>query len=214
MRVKTIMLTAEQTTCIRVKDTVENALTIIDEHGLLSLPVVDGKQFIGVLSKQYVYEEFFKKNLKKEDFLKQCVENFMKDRIETISPEMRIEEAASKFITSKARFIPITDNKGCFLGIVTQQAVFKQYQKMFGKRHNSLVIYSHDSKGTLAKACETIAKTGGDIRNMLIMQTDVMHLVEIFLRIEAPDFEKVVRGLEKQGFDVRDVRYVQQEEIV
>ncbi|MEG0963441.1 MAG: CBS domain-containing protein [Lachnospiraceae bacterium] len=206
MRVKTIMLPKEQTTCIKMTDKVEDAIAIIDEHGLLSLPVVDEQKFIGVLSKQYLYEEFFKRSYEREEFLKMQVSVFMKDKVETITPEFRIEEVAAQFITSKARFIPITDNKNNLLGIVTQQAVFKQYQKMFGKRYNSLVIYSYDSKGTLAKASETVAKAGGDIRNMLIMHTDVMNLVEIFIRIDAVDFDKVVKALEKQGFDIRDVR--------
>ena len=37
--------------------------------------------------------------------------------------------------------------------------------------------------------------------------TDVMDLAEIFLRVEASDFERVVRALERHGYDVRDVKY-------
>lgn len=209
MRVKTIMLPFERLSCIEVTDTVGKAIEIINERELLSLPVVDGRRFVGVLSKQYLFEEFFRCNdCTKEEFLQKKVQDFMKDTIETISENMRIEEAAATFITSKVRFIPITDENHQLLGIVTQQAVFKQYQKLFGEKHNTLVVYSYDSKGTLAKMCETIAKAGGDIRNMLVMHTDVMNLVEIFLRIDAEDFDKVVKALNKQKFDVRDVKPV------
>ena len=212
MRVKTIMLPYQQLTCIKVTDTIEAAIDIINRHELLSLPVVDGKKFVGVLSKQFVFEEFFRcDNISKEEFLQKKVQEFMKTTIETIPEEMRIEEAAIRFITSKVRFIPITDKNGDLVGIVTQQAVFKQYQKMFGHKYNSLVIYSYDSRGTLAKMCETISRAGGDIRNMLVMHTDVMNLVEIFLRIDAEDFEKVVKALDKQKFDVRDVKYAESE---
>lgn len=209
MRVKTIMLPFERLSCIEVTDTVEKAIAVINERELLSLPVVDGQRFVGVLSKQFLFEEFFRCNdCTKEEFLQKKVQEFMKDKIQTISENMRIEEAAATFITSKVRFIPITGEDGQLLGIVTQQAVFKQYQKLFGEKHNTLVVYSYDSKGTLAKMCETIAKAGGDIRNMLVMHTDVMNLVEIFLRIDAEDFDKVVKALNKQKFDVRDVKPV------
>ena len=212
MRVKTIMLPYERLSCIKVTDTIETAIEIINMHELLSLPVVDGQNFVGVLSKQFVFEEYFRcDNCSKEEFLQKKVQEFMKTTIETISGEMRIEEAAAKFITSKVRFIPITDDSNQLLGIVTQQAVFKQYQKLFGHKHNSMVIYSYDSRGALAKMCETIAKAGGDIRNMMIMHTDVMNLVEIFLRIDAEDFDKVVKALTKQKFDVRDVKYVSEQ---
>jgi acetoin utilization protein AcuB len=56
---------------------------------------------------------------------------------------------------------------------------------------------------------ETIAKAGGDIRNMMVFHTDVMDLVEIFMRIDSKDFSKVIKTLEKQKFDVRDVKFAE-----
>ncbi len=207
MRVRAIMLPFAKLNCISVEDTVEKAIGIIDEHGLLSLPVVDGTEFIGVLSKQFVFEEFFHGEWGREEFLQKKVREFMRSKIDTMPEDMRIEEAAVRFITSKARFIPVTNEYNQLLGIVTQQAVFKQYQKMFGEAHNSLVIYNYDNRGTLARLSETVAKAGGNICNLLVMPTEVMDLVEMFLRIEAADFEKVVKALKKQGFDVRDIKY-------
>ena len=201
------MMPFDELSCIQVTDTIQDAIEIINRHNLLSLPVVDGQQFVGVLSKQFIFETFYEEtSVSKEEFEQRRVSEFMKSKVETISPEMRIEEAAALFITSKVRFIPITDDRERFLGIVTQQAVFKQYQSLFGHQHNSLVIYSYDSRGVLAKMCETIAKAGGDIRNLMVVHPDVLNLVEIFLRIDANDFSKVVEALEKQHFDVRDIK--------
>lgn len=208
MRVKAIMMPFNKLTSISVDNTVEEAMKIIDEQGLLSLPVVNEQEFIGVLSKQYLFEEYFKNFTgTKEEFLSRKVLDFMKTKIETIGENTRIEEAAAKFITSKVRFIPITNDRNMLLGIVTQQAVFKEYQKIFGNKHNSMAIYTYDIRGVLGKICELIAKEGGDICNMMVIPTDVMDLAEIFLRVEAKDFEKVVRALERRGYDVRDVKY-------
>ena len=60
MRVKAIMMPYYKLACISLDNTVEEAMKIIDEQGLLSLPVVKEKEFIGVLSKQYLFEEYFK----------------------------------------------------------------------------------------------------------------------------------------------------------
>ena len=57
---KSIMMPFSKLACISVENTVEEAMKIIDEQGLLSLPVVDGQQFVGVLSKQFLFEEFFR----------------------------------------------------------------------------------------------------------------------------------------------------------
>lgn len=208
MRVKAIMMPYYKLACISLDNTVEEAMKIIDEQGLLSLPVVKEKEFIGVLSKQYLFEEYFKNYTgTRESFMQRPVKDFMKAKIDTIGENTRIEEAAAMFITSKVRFIPITNERNILLGIVTQQAVFKEYQKIFGNKHNSMAIYTYDIRGVLGKICELIAKEGGDICNMMVIPTDVLDLAEIFLRVEAPDFERVVRALERHGYDVRDVKY-------
>ena len=62
----------------------------------------------------------------------------------------------------------------------------------------------------MAKLTDTIAKAGGNICNLLVIPTDVMDLVEIFLRIDAEDFDKVVKALKKQGFDLRNIEYAQE----
>ena len=72
------------------------------------------------------------------------------------------------------------------------------------------MVYTYDYKGVIAKITETIAKAGGDIRNMMMFHTDVMDLVELFMRIDAPDFDKVVKALKKQNFDIRDIKPVEQ----
>ncbi len=209
MRVKAIMMPFRQLACISVDNTVEEALRIIDEQRLLSLPVVnESQEFIGVLSKQYLFEQYFREFTgTKEEFNAEKVQGFMRTKIDTIGENTRIEEAAALFITSKARFIPITNDKNRLLGIVTQQAVFKEYQKIFGNKHNAMAIYTYDIRGVLGKICEIVAKEGGDICNMMVIPTNVMDLAEIFLRVEAKDFDRVVRALEKRGYDVRDVKH-------
>lgn len=202
------MIPCEKLTCISLNSTIGAAMDIIDKQNLLSLPVVDGKQFIGVLSKQHTYEYFFKEyDGTKEEYGTEQLKKLMHSKIETVRKDLRIEEAAAMFISSKVRFIPVVDEKGDLEGIITQQAVFREYQKLFGHKYNSLIIYTYDSKGTLAEIADTIAKAGGNIRNMLVMDVEIMGLVEIFLRIDAKDFDKVVKSLVKNKYDVRNVKY-------
>ena len=106
MRVKAIMMPFRQLACISVDNTVEEALRIIDEQRLLSLPVVnESQEFIGVLSKQYLFEQYFREFTgTKEEFNAEKVQGFMRTKIDTIGENTRIEEAAALFITSKAGF--------------------------------------------------------------------------------------------------------------
>ena len=206
------MIPVNELTCIQIEDSLKKAIEIIDKNNLLSLPVVKEKQFIGVLSKQYTYEYFFKEYTEsKEEFLKQPVSMLMKSKVDSISENTQIEEAAALFISSKVRFIPVINEKSEFVGIVTQQAVFKQYQNMFGEKYNSFVIYTYDYKGVGAKILETISKAGGNFCILIVSLPVVLDLVEIFVRVYISVFEKVLKALKKQNFNVRDIKYSQSE---
>ena len=207
MLVKAIMVPFAQLQCLSVEDSLDHALHVIDSNHLLSLPVVDGKKFIGVLSKQFVYEVYFREYQgTKEEFLQKKVQDMIRTEVMTIGADTAIEDAASIFITSKIRFIPVTDKKQELLGIITHQAVFKEYQKLFGHRGDELTIYTYNFKGTLAKITEVIAKNGGDIRNIIQRDTDVMGLQEVYMRIVCKDFGKLVKALKKKGFDARVIQ--------
>jgi acetoin utilization protein AcuB len=205
MLVKAIMIPFNQLQCLSVENTLEEALNIIEENRLLSLPVIDGKKFVGILSKENMYEEYFKncEALSKVEFLNKKVRDLVKSKIITLNQDVPIEDAAAIFITSKYRFIPIVDDKNDLIGIITHQSIFKQYQKIFGERVNVLTIYTSNFKGVVAKMADTIAKAGGNIKNIVQIDTNVMNLQEIYLSIECEDFEKVVMALKKNGFNVR-----------
>ncbi len=212
MRVKVIMMPLKDVKCISIDDTIGDAMKIIDEYRLLSMPVVEGTKFIGVLSKQHTYESYFKEyTCSKEEYFALKVKELMKSKIETVNKELRIEEAAALFIESKVRFIPVTDDKGTLEGIITQQAIFKYYQKLFGANYNTLTIFCHDYKGVFAKICDIIAKSGGSIKNILNVDTEVMGIQEFFLRIDSDDFGKVVKELEKNKYDVRHIHYAKKD---
>lgn len=204
MKIKAIMKPFVDLKCISVDNTIEEALAIIDEHKLLSMPVVKDRMFVGALSKQHIFETFFREyEGTKEEFVAQKVETMMRTKMVCVSEDTLIEDAAKIFITSKFRFIPVVDKKNVLLGIVTQQAIFKEYQKLYGESYHTLTIYSYDYKGTLAKIAETIAKNDGNIKNIVIINTETMGLQEIFVRIESDHFDDVVKALMKKGFDVR-----------
>lgn len=213
MRVKVIMMPFKDLKCISLDNTLGEAMKILDETRLLSMPVVENQKFIGVLSKQHTYECFFKEySCSREEFLNFKVEALMKSKVDTVNINLRIDEAASLFIASKVRFIPVTNEEGILEGIITQQAIFKYYQKMFGSNYNTLTVLCHDYKGLFANICETIAKAGGNIKNIVNVNTEVMGLQEFFLRIDSTDFDKVIKELQKNKFDVRNVRYADRDE--
>lgn len=205
MRVRAIMTPASELTVLKPTDSAKQAIQLIDDNGFLSLPVAEDKKFIGFLSKQYIYETFFKQKPEDIDgFLTKPVSEFVFNRVEPITPDLLIEEAADIFFKNKMRFIPVVGSQNEFLGIVTQNALFGILTKVYGLHDPKISILTDDFKGVLTKIAETISKNGGNITNIALLDTEVMGIQEISIRLEGNDIDKIVKKLEDKGFKIRE----------
>ncbi len=205
MRVRAIMTPAKELTVLQPSDSAKSAIQLIEENGFLSLPVVENKIFVGFLSKQFIYDTFFKSGTNDiQAFLEKPVGDFIFDKIDAVTPDLLIEQAADIFFKNKIRFIPVVGDQNEFLGIVTQNALFGILTKIYGLHDPKISILTDDFKGVLTKIAETISKNDGNITNIALLDTEVMGIQEISIRLEGKDIDKIVKKLEEKGFKVRE----------
>lgn len=204
MKIRAIMTPVKKLTILKPTDTAKVAMELIENNGFLSLPVADGDTFVGFLSKQFIYDTYFaEKANDMEEFLNRPVSKFIHNQVEPVSTELLIEEAADIFFKNKVRFLPVVEN-GVFSGIVTQNALFGILTKVYGLEHSKISIITDDFKGILTRIADIIAKNGGNIRNVALLDTEVMGIQEISIRLEGEDIDKIVEKLTEKGFKVRD----------
>lgn len=205
MKVRAILTPLSALTPLTLQESAKVAFKTIEENGFLSLPVVDGRKFAGYLSKQFLYDSFFASGQTDFNaFLDQPVENFIKQPVAPISADTLVEEAAEIFFKNKYRFIPVVNDQGDFEGIVTQNALFGILTKIYGLKHSKIVLLTDNFKGTLTRIAEVISKNDGNIMNIVALDTEVLGIQEISVRLEAPDVQKIVKKLQEKGFEVRD----------
>lgn len=205
MLVKNIMIPIADLTTVSVNDTVDYTIKLIDSRNLLSLPVVDGEKFVGVISKKYIFEEYFNAASDKEAFLQKQVTCFMKTTINTVNIKDIIEVPAEILSKSNLQFIPVVDENEQFCGIVTHKAIFNVLTKILGFGHTRMVVTTRDIKGRLAKLAEIITKQGGNIISIAEIDLEVMNLRQIVLRVDVEDIKKLIEVITKGGFTVRRV---------
>ena len=205
MLIKNILIPYRDLTMISIHDTAATTLNLIDSKSLLSLPVVEGSTFIGIISKRYILEEYFNSEEDKETFLKRPVSDFMKTKIPCLSPDDLVEEALKVLCDHNLQFIPIVNAKGEFVGIVSHKAVFRTFRNALGIGHTRLVITTHDLKGRLAKLTDLIAKENGNIISIVQVDPEVMRLKQLILRVDVPNPQKLSKVLDENGFTVRQM---------
>ncbi|MDH8677713.1 CBS domain-containing protein [Fusibacter bizertensis] len=205
MRVRAIMTPAKELKVLQPTDSAKDAIQLIEDNGFLSLPVVENKIFVGFLSKQFIYDTFFKSgNNDIQTFLEKPVGEFLFNKVDAVTPDLLIEEAADIFFKNKRRFIPVVGDQNEFLGIVTQNSLFGILTKIYGLHDPKISILTDDFKGVLTKIAETISKNDGNITNIALLDTEVMGIQEISIRLEGKDIDRIVKKLEEKGFKVRE----------
>ena len=205
MLIRSLLTPVNKLTTLGLNDTVKSAIDIIEENGFLSLPVTDDEKFIGFLSKQYVYEKFFESGEKDfETFIQRPVSDFAYMKVEPVKDTLFIEEAADIFLNQQVRFLPVVNDFGKFLGIVTQKALFRVITKVYGLEDAKIVIHSDDFAGTLLKISDVIYKHGANITNIAQMDTEVMGIQEISIRLVGDNLEKLPEKLQAKGIKVKE----------
>jgi acetoin utilization protein AcuB len=206
MLVRSIVTPANELMTVSTQDLAKKAFDLIVENGFLSVPVVDEKKFIGFLSKQYIYDKFFEsKESNLDAFLEKPVSEFISEQVESVSENLSVEEAADLFFNNKIRFIPVADSYGNFVGIVTQKSLFRIITKIYGLKDPKIVILMDDFKGMLAKLADIISKNDANIVNIAHIDTEVMGLQEVSIRVECNDLDKLVEKLKEKGYKVKEV---------
>nr|WP_312577962.1 CBS domain-containing protein [Sedimentibacter sp.] len=205
MLIRSIIMPANKLITLSTRDTAQKAIQTIEDNGFLSLPVFEDKKFVGFLSKQYIYDEFFKSGeTDYNKFFQKSVAEFITTPLEAVKDSTPVEEAAEIFFKSKVRFLPVVDSDNRFLGILTQKVLFDVITKVFGLKDAKLIILSSDFSGVIAKISEIIYKNGANITNIVQMDTGVMEIKEISIRLEGDNIEKIVEKLKNNGIKVRE----------
>ena len=205
MLVKNIMIPIENLTVVSLGDAIKDTIQLIDSHHLLSLPVMEGKRFVGIISKKYIFEEYFNNGGDKETFLNRSVSEFMKTKIDSVRERDLIEVPGQILAAHNLQFVPVVNERGDFCGIVTHKAIFKTFNKILGVGHTRIEVITRDVKGRLATLTEIITKQGANIISIAEIDVEVMNLREIIMRVDSKNIKLLIEALNEGGFTVKRV---------
>jgi acetoin utilization protein AcuB len=206
MLIKALMLSKENLETVSPEDSIELALKKINEKNFLSIPVVNNTKFIGVISKQKVYEEYFEICGDKEEYVKTTkVCELMRCDIPMLKPYDEIEKASYTLEIYGVPFVAVVDDNEEFQGIITHHAIFKEFADIFGiNRGKKLSIISYDLPGQIAKLAEVIHRYNGDIISLVILDPKVKTDVkEVVIRVRTDNFVETVDAIRNAGFRVQ-----------
>lgn len=184
--------------------TVEDAIKILQEKCLKSIPVVDEKGvFLGILSKEGLFELFESGNFKTFDELKNVTIAKAIAKIETLNLDNFFEETLS--IIVRYPFVPIVDEKGHLLGIVKRKDITHTLETSFGLKVPGIriLIGVPEMEGRLEKILKYAHNYHINIITALAFDAGERFNRRILLKISFTEQkDKFLKDLEKHGLKV------------
>ena len=208
MFIRNHMLPKEALTTVELEESIGSTLEKINQGDFLSLPVFKGDKFKGFIMKEAIYRYYFESEKKdKDDFLKKVtVEEIYNDNFESILDNENIEKASYLLKQLRTPFLAVFDKNNKFVGILTHHAIFSAFSEIFGINNGTrIVINMFDLPGQLARLTEVIRKEDINILNLTIVDSKVLDIIRVILRVDSDDVEELVEKIQYAGFKIGEV---------
>jgi acetoin utilization protein AcuB len=171
-------------------DTILDAKHIMQENGIRRLPVVDGNRLLGIITEKDI-KEYSPSRASSLDvyelkriLAKTIVKDAMVQKVITVHPETPIEKAVMILRDKRFGGLPVVNDTGELVGIITAVDVFDIFVESMGFSHQStrLAIMLEDRKGALAEMTRII-----DSHSL-----NIVSLATFFIKTGTGDFRDVV----------------------
>ena len=109
---------------VEANSSLEDVVKLIVSERVTGVPVVDSEgRMVGVCSDYDIIRQFSKAKRKARDVFRKKIDYSKK--VETVTTETLLSEIAEKFVTMKYRRLPVLDQEGRLVGIITRRDMMK-----------------------------------------------------------------------------------------
>ncbi|MCK9444632.1 MAG: CBS domain-containing protein [Tissierellaceae bacterium] len=206
MYIRNYMLPKGKLTTVGLNESLSDALEKINKDDFLSLPVLEGNEFKGIVMKEAIYRNCLESGLPLEEYLNQAkVKDIYNNNYSLVSAGDRIEKASYLLKELRTPFLPVFDDNN-FVGILTHFAIFKAFSEIFGiDKGTGIVVNMFDLPGQLARLTDVIRKEGINIMNIAVLDPKVLDLMQVVLRVDSDNADKLIDKIQSAGFKVGEI---------
>ena len=155
------------------------AFELMKSEGVQRLPVLDGDgNLVGIISEKNITSAVADKEVSIVEFAlllsKIKVGDVMTKEVITVSVDDPVEMAARKMSDNDISILPVVDNNGKLVGVVSRSDLFRLLLELFGTRHYGIRVTFRikDQKGVIAKLAIALEKIGANIVSIGNLDSD------------------------------------------
>lgn len=194
------------------KDTpISKALDIMAKNHFHRLPVVDDEgKLIGLITEGLVTESSGKSatslSIYELNYLlsRTMAKDIMIKDVATISPEVFLEEAASKMLEKSISVLPVVDDNGVVVGIITEKDMFQSFIELMGYQHQGtkFVIACQDVPGYFAQIAKLFGDNDANLESCAVYHSDERGTELVVKATGEISVENMTKILKDAGFKI------------
>ena len=155
------------------------AFELMKNEGVQRLPVLDNDgNLVGIISEKIITSAAADREVSIVEFAlllsKIKVGDVMTKEVITVSVDDPVELAARKMSDNDISILPVVDNNGKLVGVVSRSDLFRLLLELFGTRHYGIRVTFRikDQKGVIAKLAIALEKIGANIVSIGNLDSD------------------------------------------
>ena len=160
---------------IDAQSSMQDAINLLNKHGISMLPVMDGKRLVGIVTDRDLKKASPSDatTLDAHELLYLLstvkVKDIMTKKPVTVPPDLTVEETAEILMVNKISGVPVVDKDGGVLGVITHTDLFKVIISLtgVGKRGIQFAFCLEDREGSILEVAQIIRQFGGRIVSLL-----------------------------------------------
>jgi acetoin utilization protein AcuB len=182
---------------------------ILRKHSFARLPVIRDNKLVGIITR----DDLLKVSPSEATTLSVWELNYVLSKLTVkdamtknpiiIKPEDTLEEAALIMREREVGALPVVDDGGKLVGIITESDIFDAFLDLMGLKNTGtrLTIDLENRIGVIAEITETIKANGINIVSMALFHRNNA-AGELVLRLDSPQSEKLIDDLKAKGYKI------------
>ncbi|MBT9259837.1 MAG: CBS domain-containing protein [Clostridiales bacterium] len=190
--------------------TLKEAVDLMEQAGVEALPVTEeGQVLAGVVTMEQIMA-YLRRTCDYATLEKVPVEAVMGPAV-SVGADDIIEEAAFWMQKHGVDALPVVDEGGRPIGLITQKILYATLVEMMGlrQRGSRITLFVEDRVGVLAEVAEIVRRHRVAIASLAtFVPPDRPRFVQVVVRLRTEEPEPIVEALRREGFTVTHVSQV------
>lgn len=185
---------------IEANDSMHDATKLLKEHNIKMLPVINNNKLVGVVTDRDL------KQAKASDatsleihellylLMKIKIKDIMTKKPITVHQDFTVEETAEILLHNRISGVPVVDDRGNVVGIITQTDLFRVLISLtgVGKKGIQFALLIKDQPGTIKEVADIVREFGGRMVSILTSYDDVSNgYRKVYIRMHSIERDKL-----------------------